>query len=122
MKIYKNKYGWSTSAHNKDKNIKYYVSFQFPSNDEPMGDYLDGTLIFRLPNGKESECFLSSYRKKDGSTHAKVVVMGKKQPLQSNELNVQQTLTGTDRDLTGHIDPKANMTTDGFDPDELPFL
>lgn len=121
MKIYKNEFGWSTSAHNKEKGIKYYVDFQFPRNDEPMGDYVEGDLIFRLPNGKESNCFLSSYKKKDGSVHAKVVVMGNKQPLQRNELNVQQTLGGSNRDITGHIDPKVNMVLDEFDEDDLPF-
>ena len=119
MKIYKNEFGWSASAHNKEKEIKHYVDFQFPRNDEPMGDYVEGDLIFRLPNGKESNCFLSSYKKKDGSVHTKVVVMGVKQPLQDNSLNVQQSLTGTNRDITGHLDPKVTIDPDDLD---LPFM
>lgn len=116
MKIYKGEYGWSASAHNKEKDIKHYVDFQFPKNDEPMGDYVEGDLIFRLPNGKESNCFLSSYKKKDGSVHTKVVVMGAKNPLQENVIHEQQTLTGTNKDVTGHLDPQIVIDTD-----DLPF-
>lgn len=116
IKIYKNEYGWSTPAHNKAKNTKHYVDFQFPMNSEPQGDYIEGDLIFRLPNGEEKKCFLSSYAKKDGSVHTKVVVMDRDEPLRSNELNVQQTLTGNGRDVVGHMDPNIKI-----DSDELPF-
>ena len=121
MRIYKNEFGWSTSAHNKQKNIKYYVDVQFPEGAEPMGDYADADLVLRFPNGEEKECFLSSYQKKDGSVHPKIVVLKEKQPLLRNELNVQQTLGGGNRDLTGHIDPKVTMTMGDFKDDDLPF-
>lgn len=113
MKIFRNKYGWSTSAHSKNLDgteNKAYVDVQFPRGTEPVVDTIDGKLIFKS-GGKESECFLSSYKKRDGSVQIKLVMLGK-------TTIEQTTLTGDDRDVTGHIkeENKVTITTE-----ELPF-
>ena len=112
MKIYKGQYGWSTSAHSKNKDgseNKVYVDVQFPKGQEPTGETIDGKLIFKSNDGKETECFLSSYLKKDGTKPIKIVMLGK-------EKQIQQTLTGDGRDVLGHYD--SNIT---FETDDLPF-
>ena len=121
MRIFKNEFGWSASAHNKQKNIKYYVDVQFPEGAEPMGDYADADLVLRFPNGEEKECFLSSYQRKDGSSHPKIVVLKNKQPLHRNELNEQTTLTGNGRDMVGHMDQNTVRMADLIKDDDLPF-
>ena len=115
MKIFKGQYGWSTSAHSKNQDgtqNKVYVDTQFPKDEEPMGDYIEGKLIFRTTEGKEKECFLSSYKKKDGTTPIKLVILGKKP-----KIIEQTTLTGDGRDMMGHIDDNKVV----IDSDELPF-
>lgn len=116
MKIFKGNYGWSTSAHSKNQDgseNKVYVDVQWPKGDEPMTDVVEGKLFFRSDDGTEKECFLSSYRKRDGSTPVKIVVLGKKR------ITFEQTsLTGTDRDVLGHY-PTDNKVE--IDVDELPF-
>lgn len=112
MKIFKSQYGWSTSAHSKNKDgseNKVYVDVQFPREEEPTEESIEGKLIFKAKDGKETECFLSSYKKKDGSTPIKIVML--REPRQ-----IQQSLTGTDRDVLGHIDNNIHIESD-----ELPF-
>ena len=125
MKIYRKEWNdgrveWSFSANNQEKGVKdFYVQVQFPRGDEPTGDYIEGDLIFRLPNGKESPCFLSSYKKNNGEVRPKLVMFKNKQPLRENLVQEQQSLTGNNRDLTGHIDPKITIDPDDMD---LPFM
>ena len=116
MKIFKNKYSWSTSAHSKNLDgteNKAYIDVQFPKGKEPMGEAVEGKLIFKTPE-KESECFLSSYKRKDGTLQIKLVIM----PDKVKTTIEQMPLTGGDRDVTGHIadDNKVVIETD-----ELPF-
>ena len=113
MKLYKNEYGWSTSAKGKELNgteIKNYVGVSFKQGSEPVGDALEGKLIFRSEDGTEREGFFSSYRKKDGTVRPKLVLMLPNE----NTIQYQQTLTGDGRDMSGHIDVSIN-------PEELPF-
>ena len=115
MKIFKSKYGWSTSAHSKNQDgteNKVYVDVQFPKDREPQGETLEGKLILKTAS-RESECFLSSYKRKDGTMQIKLVVMG-------NKATIEQTsLTGTDKDVVGHIvhDNKVVIETE-----DLPFF
>lgn len=113
MKIYKSKFGWSTTAHSKTmegEKIECYLDTQFQKGYEPMGEDIEGKLIFRDNNGVERDCFFTSYRKKDGTVHPKLFVMGTKLKDQ------QMPLGGGDRDLTGHFDNNVTINTD-----DLPF-
>lgn len=113
MKIYKSKYGWSTTAHSKTmegEKIECYLDAQFQKGFEPMGEELEGKLVFKGDDGVERDCFFTSYRKKDGSVHPKLFVMGTKLK------DTQMPLGGGNRDITGHID--NNVT---IDESELPF-
>lgn len=114
MKIFKSKYNWSVSAHGKSldgQEQKAYVDVQFPKGNEPEGDYLEGDLYFRDVFGRENKCFLSSYKKKDGTTQIKLVFL-KKTVLE------QTTLSGDGRDATGHV---AQDTKVVIESEELPF-
>lgn len=114
MKIFKGNYGWSTSAHSKNPDgtdNKVYVDVQWPKDEEPLGDVVEGKLILRQEDGTERECFLSSYRKKDGTTPIKLVVL-------RNKVTIEQTtLSGDGKDLLGHYDNNKVV----IDTDELPF-
>lgn len=115
MKLYRNEYGWSTSAKGKELNgteIKNYMGISFKQGSEPIGDSLEGKLIFRSEDGTEREGFFSSYRKKDGTVLPKLVLMLPNE----NTIQYQQTLTVDGRDMMGHIDHSAVVN-----PDELPF-
>lgn len=77
MKIYKGQYGWSTSAHSKDKDgneLKCYVNCQFKNGTEPLMETVEGELIFRDIYGVERKCFLSSYPSRNG-VQPKLVLM-----------------------------------------------
>lgn len=115
MKLFKGKYGWSVSAYGKELNgeeVKNFLDVGFKYGSEPVGDKLEGKLIFRSEDGTERDGFFSSYRKKDGTVVPKLVLM------LPNEKTVQyqQTLTGDGRDMSGHIDNNVSI-----DPSELPF-
>lgn len=123
MKIYKSKYGWSTTAHSKTQEgekIECYLDAQFQKGSEPMGEEIEGKLVFKGDDGIERDCFFTSYRKKDGSVHPKLFVMGKSKPtvVATSPIvgQTQTTLSGNGRDLTGHYD--NNVT---IDESELPF-
>lgn len=116
MKIFKGQYGWSTSAHSTNKNgekIRCFLDCQFKRGEEPIGEDVEGTLIFRGMDGQERECFFSSYVKQ-GVAMPKLVLMRKAK-------NKQQTLTGDGRDLTGHLDKSYDPAVE-INPDELPFF
>ena len=115
MKLYKGKYGWSVYAFGKELNgeeVKNYLEIQFKKGSEPVGDSLEGKLIFRSEDGTEREGFFSSYRKKDGAVVPKLVLMLPNE----KTIHYQQTLTGDGRDMMGHIDHSVVVN-----PDELPF-
>ncbi len=120
MKIYKGQYGWSTSACSKDNvgnEIKLYPTVQFPQNDEPFLENIEGKLWFEQEGGPRRECFISSYRKKDGTIVPKIV-MSSEGGFKKKKTTIEQTtLTGDGRDLTGHFD--SNKIE--IDTDELPF-
>ena len=91
MKIYRGKYGWSTltSSNNQDgtKN-NLYVNVQFPNFEELIGDEIEGELIFRKDNGEEKKCFLSNYKKNDGTSAIKLVFRKEaKEPTEQNMMN-----------------------------------
>lgn len=78
MKIYKGQYGYSTSAHSKNKDgstIKYYINVNFKKGTEP-GDVLEGNLIFKDKLGNERPCFLTSYLSSKNEVMPKLVIMG----------------------------------------------
>ena len=109
MKIYKSQYGWSTTAHHKTmegETKRCFMDVSFKRGEEPLGEEIEGKLIFRQVDGTERECFFSSYEKQ-GTSIPKLVVLGMGR-------QVQTTLGGTNRDLTGHTDVAIN-------PEELPF-
>ena len=114
MKIFKGKYGFSISANSKNQDgteNKCYLDVQFKKGYEPLND-LEGNLIFEEKTGARRNCFLSSYRKKDGTVIPKLVVM----PETEIYREVQTSLTGTNRDVTGHVDRNIPIETE-----ELPF-
>jgi len=79
MKIYKSKFGWSTTAHSKTmtgEEIKNYVDVGFKKGYEPNVEELEGNLIFKDKDGNERVCFLTSYMKHDGSKCLKLMIMG----------------------------------------------
>lgn len=117
MKIFRSKYNWSVSAHSKNLDgteNKAYVDVQFPKGKEPEGDVVDGKLIFRQDDGRENECFLSSYRKSDGTIKIKLVLFDKKKTV------IEQTsLTGDDTDVVGHHTTGNKVI---IETDDLPFI
>lgn len=119
MKIFKSKYGWSTTAHSKNQDGSkntVYVEVGFPKSFQPNGEEMEGELVFKT-NGQEYPCFLSSYLKKDGSTPVKLVVMG-------HTKYEQTSLSGDNRDVTGHTIVGNTWKDDSkveIDTDELPF-
>ena len=111
MKIYKGQFGWNIPAHSKNMDgseVKSYVIAQFPKGREPMGDYLEGELIFKSVDGKEYNCFLSCYVSKDGSIKNKLVLMDEQRKAK------QQPLTSDDN--TDMFGGKSHI-----DQEELPF-
>ena len=120
MKIYKGQYGWKTTAHSKNQDgseNKFYLDVQFKKGSEPVAEETDGKFIFRTDDGTERECFFSSYRKNDGTVVPKMVVLDARYPKVERPLEkkpMQTTLSGSGRDVTGHVDVE-------IDPDELPF-
>ena len=116
MKIFKGKYGFSVSAHSKNPDgteNKYYLDAQFKKGYEPLND-LEGDLLFVEKTGARHNCFVSSYRKKDGTVVPKLVVMPETEIYV--EKNIQTSLTGNNRDVTGHLDKDIPIETE-----ELPF-
>lgn len=80
MKIFKGQYGFSTSAFSKNAEDgtenKLYINVQFKKGTEPIGkETIEGKLFFRNNEGEERECFLSSYKKKDGTVSPKLIIM-----------------------------------------------
>ena len=116
MKLFKGKYGFSVSAHSKNQDgseNKCYIDVQFKKGYEPL-DSLEGELIFVEKTGARHNCFLSSYNSKEG-VKPKLVVMPETEIYV--EKNVQTSLTGNDRDVTGHLDKDIPIDTE-----ELPFI
>ena len=77
MKIFRGKYNWQTTAHGREINgeeIKCWFDISFVRESEPVGESLDGKLIFRSDDGTEREAFFSSYRKNDGTIIPKMVL------------------------------------------------
>ena len=115
MKIFKSKYGWSTTAHSNTQSgekIRNFVDCQFKKGEEPIGEEIEGELIFRGADGVERDCFFSSYLKQ-GEPVAKLVLIHKKP-----EKKVQTTLSGDMRTADGHLDPNYSVT---ITEEELPF-
>lgn len=118
MKIYKGKYGWSTTAHSKSmmgEQIKCYVDVTFKKGEEPLMDEIEGKLIFKGDDGTERDCFLSSYEKRNGEEKVvvpKLVMMGKRVAVKRKE-DTQVALN----------DGKTDMFAKSVEisPDELPF-
>lgn len=113
MKVFKGNYGWSTTAHSKNKEgkeLKCYVDMQFAKSSDPNGNETEGDLLFRTKDGREYSCFFSSYEKK-GIITPKLVLMPMKQE--------QTALVGNDRrDMFGH---KQEINDEEIDSDALPF-
>lgn len=115
MKIYRSRYGWSTTAHSKNKDgsqVQCYIEVGFRKDAEPHED-LEGEMIFRTKDGEERPCFLSSYKKGDGSVVPKLVVLEPKGPKK-----FEQTSLAGDVDVTGHT---LHDNQWEIKPDELPF-
>jgi len=108
MKIFKSKYGWSTSAHSNTKDgekIRCFLDCQFKKGEEPLGEDIEGTLVFKGIDGTERDCFFSSYLKQ-GEPVVKLVLMRHGQ-------DKQTILSDGTKDVLGH-----NVE---IDPDSLPF-
>jgi hypothetical protein len=111
MKIYKSKYGWSTTAHSKTKEgekIECYQECQFKMGEEPAADEIEGDLIFRGKDGIERSCFFSSYNSKEGVKSKLVLILPKP--------DEQIVLNDGKRDVLGHT-----MNDVIIDTEELPF-
>lgn len=77
MKIFKGNYGWSTSAHSKNKegkDLKCYLDIQFAKRSDPEGTDIEGDLIFTSKDGRKWTGFFSSYESK-GLINPKLVLM-----------------------------------------------
>lgn len=122
MKIFKGKYGWSTSAHSKNvmgEQVKCYMDVTFKKGEEPLIEEVEGKLYFRQDDGSERECFISSYEKR--SENGKVVMPklvmlsatnAPKKKMDTRD-GVQTALNDGHRDMFGkNVD---------INPDELPF-
>ena len=123
MKLFKGKYGWSTSAHSKDKDgneIKCYLDTNFKKGTEPVIDSIEGELIFREDNGKEWTAFFSSYMKQNTALPKLVLMPAGSKPREIHK-NVQAPLTGSDGRDMFHVkrEPKPDEVV--IDPEELPF-
>ena len=88
MKIYKGKYNWQATAHGNELNgekVECWMDIQFARESEPVGETIEGKLIFRSEDGTEREGFFSSYRKNDGTIKPKLVL---KKPACKADTNV----------------------------------
>ena len=114
MKVFKGNYGWSTTAHSKNKEgkeLKCYVDMQFAKSSYPDGNETEGDLLFRTKDGREYSCFFSSYESK-GNVVPKLVLM----PVGAESKPEQKPLTGDDgRDMFGR---KQEVV---IESEELPF-
>ncbi len=122
MKIFKGKYGWSTSAHSKNKEgeqMRCFLDCQFKRDEEPIGEDIEGELIFREADGTERSCFFSSYLKQ-GVMIPKLVLMGHtSKPVKEKsdtQNSVQTVLTDGKKNILGRNEPELVI-----DPAELPF-
>lgn len=124
MKVFKGKYGWSTSAHSKNvmgEQVKCYMDVNFRKDEEPMVDAIEGKLIFRQDDGSERECFLSSYEKKIGNEKVvipKIVMLSKidkPRKKMDEPSSVQTVLSDGKKDILGHTEDVV------IDTEELPF-
>ena len=116
MKIFRSRYGFSTSAHSRDREgneIKHYVDVGFLKGEEPEGD-IEGNLVLKTPDG-ERACFLSCYRKGDGSVATKLVVLGNGE--KPREVKFEQTTLDGERDVTA----AGNKWSVQVEPNDLPF-
>lgn len=120
MKIFKSQYGWSTTAHSKSKDgeqMRCFMDCQFKRDEEPIGDEIEGELIFRGADGTERNCFFSSYPKQ-GVMIPKLVLMGhtsyQKRGTSDTQKSVQTVLSDGKKDILGHTEVE-------IDPEELPF-
>lgn len=119
MKVFKNKYGWSTSAHSKNmmgEQVKCYVDVTFKKGEEPLMEEIEGKLVFKGDDGTERDCFLSSYEKKSNTGKIvvpKLVMMGKRTVARKKE-DPQTVLNDGKTDMFGRESVE-------IDPEELPF-
>ena len=123
MKIFKGKYGWSTSAHSKDKDgneVKCYVDVNFKKGTEPIVEPMEGELIFRESNGNEWPAFFSSYMKQNVPL-PKLVLMPTGSKPKVIPKNVQSPLVGNDGRDMFHVKREPKPEDVVIDPDELPF-
>lgn len=123
MKIFKGKYGWSTSAHSKDKDgneIKCYLDTQFKKGTEPIIEAIEGDLIFREKDGTEWTAFFSSYMKQNVAL-PKIVLMPAGSKPREIPKNVQSPLMGSDDRDIFHRKPQDQPQDVVIDTDELPF-
>lgn len=123
MKVFKGKYGWSTSAHSKDKDgneIKCYLDVGFKKGYEPISEPLEGELIFRDSNGKEWPAFFSSYVKQNQSVPKLMLMPAGSRPREIHK-GEQQPLTGADNKDIFHRQVQQQPQDVVIDPDSLPF-
>ena len=123
MKIYKAKYGWSTSAHSKDMNgndIKCFLDTQFKKGTEPIMESIEGDLIFRDKDGTEWTAFFSSYLKQ-GQSVPKMVLMPAGSKPKVIPKNVQGPLVGNDGRDMFHVKREPKPEDVVIDPEQLPF-
>ena len=123
MKVFKGKYGWSTSAHSKDKDgneIKCYLDVGFKKGYEPISEPLEGEIIFREPNGKEWPAFFSSYVKQ-GQSVPKLMLMPAGSKPREIPKNVQNPLIGNDNKDIFHRQPEQQPQDVVISEEELPF-
>lgn len=124
MKIFKSKYGWSASAHSRDKDgneIKCYEDVNFKKGTEPMLESIEGELIFREKSGKEWTAFLSSYMKQ-GQALPKIVLMPMGAKPREIPQRVQGRLMGNDDRDIFHRKAQEQPQEVVISDDELPFF
>ncbi|MBQ0035541.1 MAG: hypothetical protein KBT35_01340 [Firmicutes bacterium] len=113
MKIYKSKYGYSTTAHSKDLKgnvVKNYIDVQFKIGTEPKED-LEGELQFVTSGGDTRKCFLTSYIQNE-ATKVKLVVM---------EAETHETESQKDSELGSKFGKTIKMDGVNIESDDLPF-
>ena len=110
MKIYKSKYGWSTTAHGRaidGAKIENFLDCGFKKGAEPKGEEMEGELIFREKSGAERNCFITTYVKRDGAKACKLVLMD------TDIIPYEEHLK--------EVDTHKSDTTVSLEPDDLPF-
>lgn len=115
MKVFKGKYGWSTTFHNKLQNgedLKLYMPVQFMRGQEPMKDSIDIE-----PVRWWGSCYLS----KDGETKPKLFIADWREIEQVQDGFVPQNDEYKPDNMADYVAEDKPQEQLVFDTEDLPF-